>query len=808
MTYDHRAACGRLTVHGRVAFVLTLSVLPLSCLFLSVSARAAEVQEQPEPALVQEIVVTAQRREQRLLDTPLAISAVSARDLEQKGFNNIVDLGNTIPNVEFNQGSGTVNQFIAIRGNAQPNDALFFDQPVGIYIDGVYVAKSEGGLFDIGDLDRIEVLRGPQGTLYGRNTLAGAVNLVTHRPDGEPGATATASFGNYGQVGSRVTLASPWIGNVALRGTIDYRKHDGFVKNHPDPFGTPGALAPQTNELAALDSLAGRFALRAKPTEALTVDYTFDFNRQHNKQQYAALTSFNHFDGASRPICVPGAAADPRYRCPAGSGGVPGLLDIFDPASPSYIGVNLTPYIKTGRSLDSSVDQPQDETSHVEGHALQARWAVGSFELKSITSYRSLRSTRDTDFDGSPVNLISGTLLNTFHAYSEEFQVNGSVDQVNISSGLYYYSDSGHSHIVLHVLSPGVLDTSFDTGTTAYAAYAQADWTPRILEDRLTVTGGLRYTNERKTAGRFIAVDPPGLAPIVLLPNLQTHASFGRGTPTATLAFKVAPNVNAYARYASGFKSGGFSGQAFTADESLRPFGAETVQSYEAGLKARLFDGMVDLSSAFFIEEHKNQQILIIDNSRGTLSNVIRNAGQAENKGIELEGSFVPTRRVRLGFSIGYLDAKFKKFVTDAGDQAGNRVVPFAPKYNLTTYADVILAEGDFGQLRLHADYTRTGQQYAQAFLLHPNLLSTNSNDWPDARGQALIPAYGLVNGRLSLENLQVGKSTLEVALFVKNIADEKYRTQAIPLGDATGGLTDFFYGPPRTYGVEMTARF
>ncbi|MGB5076135.1 MAG: TonB-dependent receptor, partial [Sphingorhabdus sp.] len=313
---------------------------------------------------IEEIIVTAQKRSENIQDVPIAISAVSSEFLESRGISSIDSLGTIAPNVKIERApsSKTITQ-IAIRGSVTINPAITWEPAVGLYLDGVYIAKAQGSIFDVADLERVEMLRGPQGTLYGRNALAGAVNLISKKPTGELGGMAEMTYGSFGQWKVKAALDLPKLGIFSAKISGQFGDRDGLVKITPNPVA--GVVLAQPNVVNQTDTVNTKslmIQLRAELSDAITADYTFDYNKQNQRPPFAQLIGVNR-------------NGDPR--------------DIFDPASPSYIGVApLNLYANPERQTTASINGDVYERSRAYGHALTLAADLGAATLKSITAYR------------------------------------------------------------------------------------------------------------------------------------------------------------------------------------------------------------------------------------------------------------------------------------------------------------------------------------------------------------------------------------------------------------------------------------
>ncbi|MCZ8170694.1 MAG: TonB-dependent receptor, partial [Brevundimonas sp.] len=454
----------------------TASLFALSAA-VAAPALAQDAAQAPDDG-IGDIVVTAQKRSENLQDVPIAISAVGSEYLESRGVDSIDKLGTIAPNVKIERApaSKTISQ-ISIRGSVTINPAITWEPAVGLYLDGVYIAKAQGSIFDVADLERVELLRGPQGTLYGRNALAGAVNLVTKKPSGELGGAFDATYGSFNEVKLRGVLDLPKFGPFSVKVSGQYRKRDGLIDLVPNsPSG-----ADRTD---SIDSGSFRVQLRAQLSDSITADYTYDYSKASQDPPFSQLLRVNR-------------NGDPR--------------DIFDPASPSYPFAGaffpLNRYTNANRVTTAAIDAPAYERSRSYGHALTLTAELGSATLKSITAYRDLDWADGLDLDGSPLPVAFTQRITDYHAFSQELQLTGELadGRLNYVLGGFYFDEKAETLNPQTYFGGGVdLQSDYGSNTEALAIYAQLDYK---LTDALKVTLGGRYTHEKKDVRRFFRVN-------------------------------------------------------------------------------------------------------------------------------------------------------------------------------------------------------------------------------------------------------------------------------------------------------------
>lgn len=740
-----------------------------------------------------DIVVTAQRREERLIDVPISVSALNEGKLVTAGVTNVGNIGTVIPNIQINQTVGnTWSPLISIRGLAPSSDtSLGRDQPVGIYVDGVPVAKSTGAAFDSVDLQRIEVLRGPQGTLYGKNTIGGAINLVSKKPSGEFGGQLVLGGGSYDTYHERLVVDLPAIGMgsgaIKIKLGVAGRQGNSWTKQTGPSRG-----------FSETDMAAARADVLWEASDRFSVAYAYDIT-DHNGT------------GVPLAISAPGMI------------GPGGALAAYYPLIQNRIVTN-------GRPRTLATDFTGRSDFSVAGHAVTATFdATDTITFKTITAWRKLITRSLSDFDGTPVDLQHFILNNNYNQFSQEVQAIGTFDDFRFTVGGFYMRDRYDVYNPRWSLRFGNLakyDLSDRSGRNrSLAAYGQFTWSPAALDHRLEVTGGLRWTRDTKrTRNLFLAYNTyaanpanplsgvfvrdvngnpvltNGGAPLTALPDspggigpygltgLEAERSWSKLTPEANISYKIQPDWTIYARFATGFKSGGFNDVAANNSAFLTPFNPENLKSYEIGTKGVFGDGLLSLNLAAYRSDYTDFQAGVFVPTLIT-TNVI-NADKARFQGFEVEGTLRPIPELSVNFGYGYTDAKYLKFILPSGADVTNTYkVPLVPKENWQLGGTATLPLGQELNVSANLNYSWRSSQVSS---LAPDPTTDRK-------------AYGLLDGRLALGGIRLGPNqTMEVALWAKNITDTQYVTSAINLSLYT--LRQ--WGDPRTWGVETRLRF
>ncbi|SEQ85496.1 iron complex outermembrane recepter protein [Solimonas aquatica] len=759
--------------HRAAALILLPGLLPLA-----MSATAQDAAAPAEGDKLEEVIVTAQRREEKLQEVPIAVTALSAEQVENRGIQNVADLSALAPGLQISKtaSNSTISQ-ITIRGLSQINPAIYWDPAVGVYVDGVYIGKAQGGIFDIVDLERVEVLRGPQGTLYGRNTLAGAINLITRKPSGSFAGSASLEIGNFNAVLSKASVDLPKMGIVSLSLAVRQEQRDGWV--HTASSSSTGELNNRHN-----DGL--RLAADFDFAPGLLGQYRFDRSNVNQTPNW-----------------------DQLYRASAGF-----FTFVGYPTLPSYASQQ--------RQEHADLDAPMFERAHITGHSFTLSWDVDEHNtLKSISGFRQLNWDDSLDIDGSPMNVVFTQRFTDYHQLSQDLQWLGHREQLQYVAGVYYFGDKGNTNNPLHFFDNAVdEDSRYGTKSSAVSGYGQIDYKPL---QPLTLSAGIRYTREKKELDRVFGCNAPFVYPTYCTPGPgQSYAylipqgtspdkTFSATTPMASIAYQLSTQLNTYLRYAEGFKSGGFNGEfadptqdaAYNIGQTNTPFKPEKQRSFEWGVKSNLFDSRLQLNTALFYNKAKDLQESLFLGGAGAAS-AVRNAGKATIYGAELEGAWAFAPGSRLGFNYAYLHPRYDEFIDASGtDQAHNRAFVHAPKNSFNAYVDARLWRLSLGELRGLLDYAYQSDFYTYAYQLQP------TDPAQQLARDSKVNGHGILNARLALANVRLGSSASgEVALWCRNVLDDDSATNFIDFGPGFGSLTVANFEEPRTYGITGVVRW
>jgi len=715
---------------------------------ISTSALAQQGNNQNSAITLEEITVTGAKTGARnLQDVPIAITALGEEQLDTAGVVDFFGIAYRTPGLaigEFNVGQPQ----IFIRGIGSNDDGAGGDQSVGIFVDDVYIGRAAGSSLDIFDIERIEVLRGPQGTLYGKNVIGGALSITSSKPTAERTGKFELGFGNLGQARARGIISGPVAGDKVL-GKISFNSftRDGYVTDITD-----------TLEFQDKDDKGVRAGLRFLPNDNLTIDVNADYAVKRQK-------------GPGRQIVGPGLAAQQEAFA----------ASIGAPRRPS------DPYVT---SADDEGFQDRDNY----GISAQVNYETDNGgKFTSITAYREVEfSFVDDVFGARPgdtavANLdVNNGAVEDSDQFSQEFRWNKKGEKLEYTIGAFFLRENvtRNEFIERIATDPRGLqrgDSFQENETDSIAVFGQLTYS---VNDSLNITVGARQTSETKDNTQSSVAG----VPIVLtgtFAEVSNSQDFDAFTPRFVLDYKVNDDLLTYFSYSRGFKSGGFQGTPPSVTAASTNFNEEFADSFEVGLKGEFFDNRLRLNAALFHTDYEDLQVLqFLDN--GDI--VVSNAATATLEGLELEVNWLVSESVEIFGTYAYLDATYDEFVEANGtDNAGNPLRN-APEnsYNIGINYTHPLNNG--GTIR--ANYEHRGQDTAF------------QNPGGVANIVGAVPKFDLGNARISYIT---PNENWKVDLWVENIWDEVYFTHNFPFGPTNGFAT---VGPPRTYGVTATYSF
>jgi len=708
-------------------------------------------EQEAESPVLDTITVTAQKREQPLQDVPVSVTALDATGLETSGIESVDDVSFRTPGMTVSRFNAFQPQ-IFIRGIGSTDQSASGDQSVGVFIDGVFMGRAGFTDLDFFDLEQVEVLRGPQGTLYGKNVVGGAINIVTQRPSDEFGSRFELGAGNFSRRSLRALVTGPLSEGAAGKLTLSTVERDGYSTS-----------ANTGEDLSDADNFTLRGQMLFTSWDNMEILVTADFARDR-------LAGNNRECLGEQFIFFPWFA--------------PGSPFAGSPCSPD-------PFVN-----EKSVDGYQDRD--IAGVSAQLSRDTRFGELTSITAYREGDYDLLEDFSGSDANLVVRRAVDEIEQWSQELRLADTAMGGRLSwmGGLYGYwadidrlenNDFSGNDMPLG-LPPGLSFNTFyfqRNRTTSNAVFGDLNY---AISDTVNLTVGARYTYEEKQADiRTEGFDPTGSF-LVAPYEVDTEESWTSFTPKVSLDWDINQDAMAYASITEGQKSGGFNGTAPSASGAETPFDEETARQYEVGLKSEWFDKRLRANMAAFYIDYEDLQVFqLVEGGRL----IVDNAADATSKGYELELTAQLTRGLTARANYAYLDATYDEFVNEAGQDFSGNQLTRSPKNSFNVALTQRAQIGDNLGLLLHAEYS-----YRSRIFFNPD-------NWPLTGDDSL----GLLNARATF---QFQQKNIDLSLWGSNLTDEVYVTQAIDgrgpfsLSQNAAGVI----GAPRMYGVTLNWRY
>ncbi len=787
-----------------------IHVLTAAAAMLGIATPAGA--QQSGTGVLEEVVVSAQFREERLQDTPIAISAFTAENLEMRGVYTVTDLDAFVPNTVIAPlGAGWGATMAAfIRGVGLGDNILSFEPGVPIYVDDVYNGRPQGAIFDLLDLERVEVLRGPQGTLFGKNAIGGTVRLISKKPQGDGTGALSVTIGSYDRIDARGWMDVSLIESKAFaRFSFSSKTADGFFKvldyecvngagslgtggpGLPDgPYNTPGAF-PGGLPGIALGSVVA-------PGTDCVVDALQDENVQSGRAAFRFLLS------EDVELNVIGDITEQRQN---GPGDKYTIIDGTNGLNQFWNGVFAAPVFGAGMGYDnrfvtndlytnySRYDDPLTNRlvpniNNLEHWGVSAtlEWQLtDAVKLKSITAYRDWSNEFGRDSDGTPLPNNATYDESTHRQFTQELQLTGTAGKLDWATGAFYY-DAHDTNQGFDFLYPTIIyqnDANDRQDTTNWAVFAQGTF---HATDQLALTLGARYTDDQKDATIYrasfygdIAIDSQ------FVPTSTTNTDY-----TVVIDYEWSEDLMTYVKYATGFKGGGFSPRPAN-ELQTDPFDPEFLDTLEIGVKSELAQRRVRLNAALFFSEYKDQQTFAqqLDSSGANWFREI-NAGKADIWGVEAELLAEPVDNLRIEGSFGYInyelvDNEGNNLLLEGDNCNGDRCYsPRTPEYTggIGMQYSFGMAQGGSVTPRLDAVYQST-------------IYFTTNN-------QGEQEGYTVLNGRLTWVSPE---GNWEVALYGQNLTDEEYFNGKLSLvgffGREQGNP-----GTPQTWGLTFERNF
>ena len=772
------------------------------------AAFATPVRAQSKPVAddttLAEIVVSARRRVESLDRVPVSAAVLTADTMQQRGIKDAADLGHFVPNLTFDQGTGntggSANAQVFIRGVGQQDFLFTTDPGVGIYVDGVYFPRALGAILDLLDLERVEVLRGPQGTLFGKNTIGGAINIVSRQPSNEFAAEIDGTLGNLSRRDIRAVVDFPIVQDkLAAKVAVLRRTRDGLTERD------------QGGALGNVNRDAAQVMLRWNASESVKVGLSADYTRVREEANNLHLVAAN-----------PNAAVPTLWNMLVGL--------------PKYGEAWGTQFIEADPFRTDATGQSESNLE-LKGASATIDWDTGPFAVKFITAWRSQDAFFAADVDHSPLPYLQQSVADTYEMNSQELQFSGKAfgDRLDWLAGAFRLGEHGHDDFefpfarglfaALSALPAAVIPLApYPTGAggaplfqcpaapagfpcaggagnplnvaldldqmrdnrinfDSYAAFFHGSYR---ITDKLSVSGGGRYSKDDK---ELFAFGFRRGSNTVSIPPMTVSRSWTAFTPKGSLEYQWNDSVMTYASISKGFKSGGFNGRALSPAEVQSSFDPEKTLAYEVGLKGLMLDRRLRVNLAAFFTDYTDIQLTTVGASpQGTVIAVVNNAGKAQIDGLELELMAKPARGLEMSLGLGYTHAEYTHLNPGVTSVTLDSKFVKTPKWSMDAGTQYRVPVSNGASLLLRGDYSYRSKVYHQPSNIE--LLSTG--------------ATGLLSARVGLE---APEGKWRVTLYGSNLTDERYIVSGIEALDSLGSA-DVTYGQPREYGIEAAWRF
>lgn len=711
------------------------------CGLAAMTASMGPAYAQDEETGLDTIIVTAQKKEESLQKTPLAVSVLEGDFMDANRIINFGDVGARVPGFSLSQPIKTQTT-IALRGAGSVEDSAGADQAVGVFIDDVYMGNPSTFDFDLFDLERVEVLRGPQGTIFGKNVVGGALNFITRNPGEETVVKAELTYGRFNRFDARGSVSGPLVEDK-LFGLFSFssRNSDGYTKN-----------IYTGNRLDADDQMSGRTKLRWTPTENFEALIGADYSR------------------------------DKSY----------GISRVYRGPTPPTVGTIATDVTRVNHNLDGGYDRTMWGTN------AKLTYSLDQGEIVSVTSYRDSTHNTATDADGTPFSAVEFVdIAADVKQFTQELRLANTAGRLSYIVGAYYFfSDYSRIETLSVQGAPGSYLDSITGGmafpeilgqrikTKSYAGFAQGTYS---LTDRLRLTAGARYTWEKKY-GNTVCILPGVQCGEVYDVPVEQHWS--AVTPKFTVDTDLTENMFAYATVSRGFKSGGFASGFEDPASAAVPFNPEFAWNYELGLKTRWFDNRLQLNVAGYYVDYKDLQVRFFGGDGRT---IVGNSGASKNKGVEVELDAAPVKGLEFWANYAFQKGKYDQLVLEGEDYGGN-VTIFTPKHSISFGGSYTADLPNDAHLRFMGDLTHKSISYTtpsndpERGIKYDALLNASvTYIFPSEQWEIQMWGKNLTN-----EHIAVGSS--DYGLFL------------IPAADFLNGAPSYqsHYAPPITWGVTL----
>jgi len=778
----------------------------------------AQEESKVEPSLVlEEIIVTARKISESIQSTPVAITALTTLGLERRNIESLSDLTGYVPNLVIDGSSGTAgSDFMAsvtIRGMGQIDDQIAADPAVGIFIDGVYYARSAGGVMEVVDLERIEVIRGPQGTVFGKNTMGGAISLISLPPGDAFGGYAKVELGDYSAKAVRGSVDVPIVEDkLFARFSVARRERDGY-----------GERLIDSAELGNVDSTVGRASLRWLTSDTIAMTTTADYTYKREDA------------GFQKTVAITGAAGAALYNQFV----IPGLVSdgVVEPG----FQLDESALISDPYTTNSGDPSKNDLDSWGISHTVD--WHINDhLDFASITAYREMESAIGGDGDGTPVVFYGLTLSEEQEQFSQEFRLSGLAfdDKLNWLTGLYYFEEDVSSFNPLKFFSglyPALENLPFGIDLSGGAGYfvvgcpepytapdcgnptnqtfnLETDFNNRVeneswaifgqinyeVTDRLNISVGTRYSHDEKV----FSIDSFNIydGVYVLPPGTSKSGDWAELTSKLSFDYALTPDAILYASISEGFKGGGFNIRAGSIEE-ISEYAPETVIAYEMGIKSKWLDNRIRLNTAIFYNDYEDLQLSYNVPSAYDILVVVGNVASASVKGFEMELDAILTENLLINLGVGYLDDQIEEIDPDLADDV-NRVtrlpiiskatqIPKTPEWSSSLGVQYTVPFNNGSELLFRGDYRYTSEYY-------------HRYDNGERVGPGKRDDLSLLSGQIVYTPAE---ANWQVTLAGTNLTGELYSTGgtdgAVPGGI---GISTASYAAPRMWTIAFQYNF
>nr|WP_306287853.1 TonB-dependent receptor [Pseudoalteromonas sp. WY3] len=680
---------------------------------LTTSVNAEETKTTAKQDAFEKIEVTARKRTESLFESPTAITSIGANLIDKANMSNLEDIGKYVPNLNITRyGVGnSAHASVFIRGIGLQDHVITTDPGVGVYLDGVYLGRQMGSNLSLPNVERVEILRGPQGTLYGRNTLGGAVNVITKQPGDEGILTTTAKVGSRGRVAGDIYFNNALTDDLSMSASASYKQRDGV--------GTAVNLANPEKEIGEEQEFSGRVAFKYQATSDLA--FTFSLDGVDNES------------GQSPYTIELTAPLDPNDE---NNGDFPLLTPDLIPANPDDLGTTVAGIESTSYSGW--------------GTSFAADWAINdTYSSKFISSYRTSEYEGGLDDDASALNLSEFPEQGGADQYSFEVQLNATFDNMDFVSGLYFFNEDGFTRSEDFVFSPYNTPDSFgffeiNQETNSYAAYFNAGYD---LTDDLSIGGGLRYSKDKKEANAIF----PSFAE-----RKYVSADFDAVTWDINASYQLSNNMNVYGQVQKGYQTGGFPPRPFGGPDQFSSFDETKAINYEIGLKGQVHEN-VSMMLAVFVTDYTDLALPFSDpTSGGGFVTIVENAGQSKAQGIELETTVAITDDFTIRSAVGYLDSEISEVAAGVQGIGKGDSPALTPRWTVMIAPSYFMDLNNGGTLAFNANYSYRSEMQGQSVF--------NYSETIDSRE--------LVGFNISYTNPY---GDMEVTLYGENVLNEVY---------------------------------